>query len=71
MVARTTSVSTVTRAQLQRQMIGAIAERFPDTEGKGLLAAFVDYAESDGDDTLRQLEALIAARLANKSTDGK
>jgi predicted transcriptional regulator len=55
----------VTRAELQGQMIGAIANRFPESDGKGLLAAFVDYAEADGEDTLRQLEALIAERLAN------
>ena len=46
--------------------IGAIANRFPESDGKGLLAAFVDYAEADGEDTLLALEALIAERLSKK-----
>ncbi len=59
--------ATVTRAQLQRQLIGAIAHRFSGDDGSsGLLAAFVDVAETGGEDTLRELEALIAARLENK-----
>jgi predicted transcriptional regulator len=53
----------VSRGELQCQLIGAIADKFPDHSGGGLLAAFVDYAEADGEDTLRKLEALIAARL--------
>lgn len=53
----------VTRAELQRQLIGAIASRFAGEERSGLLAAFVDVAEAEGEETLRKLEALIAARL--------
>ena len=53
----------VSRGELQCQLITAIADRFPDRSGGALLAAFVDYAEADGEDTLRQLEGLIAARL--------
>ncbi|RAL21007.1 penicillinase repressor [Lujinxingia litoralis] len=53
----------VTRAELQRQLIGAIASRFAGEERSGLLAAFVDVAEAGGEETLRKLEAMIAARL--------
>lgn len=56
----------VTRAELQRQLIGAIASTFADDEPSGLLAAFVDVAEADGEETLRKLEAMIAARLAEE-----
>ena len=54
----------VARAELQRQLIGAIASRFSDEDSSGLLAAFVDVAEAEGEETLRALEALIAARLS-------
>ncbi len=53
----------ITRSELQRQLIGAIAAQFGDTGGQGLLAAFVDIAEERGDDSLRDLERLIADRL--------
>jgi predicted transcriptional regulator len=53
----------ITRSELQRQLIGAIAEQFGDSGGQGLLAAFVDIAEERGDDSLRNLERLIADRL--------
>lgn len=55
--------ATITRGELQRQLIGAIAQSFAGDEPSGLLAAFVDVAESDGEHTLRKLEAMIAARL--------
>lgn len=54
----------IDRAQLQRQLIGAIATQFSDARDTSLLAAFVDVAEAGGEDTLRELEALIARRLA-------
>lgn len=54
--------SRVSRVELQRMLIGALAEQFGD-EGVGLFAAFVDMAEERGEDTLRQMEQLIAARL--------
>ena len=54
----------VTRGELQRQLIGAIATRFSGDAHDGVLAAFVDVAEEGGEDMLRELEALIAARLA-------
>jgi predicted transcriptional regulator len=54
----------ISRAELQRQLIGAIASRFADDERLGLLAAFVDFAGAEGEDTLRALEDMIAARLA-------
>lgn len=54
----------ITRADLQRQLIGAIGSRFGAHDGSGLLAAFVDVAEQQGEDALRRLEQLIADRLA-------
>lgn len=54
----------VTRAALQRQLIGAIGSRFGAHDGSGLLAAFVDLAEAQGEDALRRLEKMIADRLA-------
>jgi predicted transcriptional regulator len=53
----------VTRGELQRQLIGAIATRFAGEGRAGLLAAFVDVAEAEGEDALRRLEAMVAARL--------
>ena len=58
----------ISRAELQRQLIDAIASKFAGKERSGLLAAFVDVAEAGGEETLRKLEALIAARL-NKEGD--
>lgn len=54
----------ITRGELQRHLITAIASRFAGDERSGLLAAFVDVAEAEGEDTLRRLEAMIARRLA-------
>ncbi|MCB9547026.1 MAG: BlaI/MecI/CopY family transcriptional regulator [Myxococcales bacterium] len=53
----------VSRAELQRQLIDGIAAQFGDAGGVGLLAAFVDVAEERGEETLRRLEQMIAARL--------
>ena len=53
----------VTRAELQRQLIDAVVSQFDEEGGTGLLAAFVDLAEERGEDTLRRLEQMIAARL--------
>ncbi len=53
----------VTRADLQRQLIGAIANQFGEEGGSGFLAAFVDLAEERGVETLRRLEQMIAHRL--------
>jgi predicted transcriptional regulator len=53
----------VSRADLQRQLIGAIVTQFGADGGQGLLAAFVDLAEERGEDTLRSLERMIAERL--------
>lgn len=60
--------ASVTRAELQRQLIGAIATRFADDDDSGLLAAFVDVAEAGGEETLRRLEALLAERLSEGSS---
>jgi predicted transcriptional regulator len=54
----------ISRAELQRLLIEAIAGRFAGEGRLGLLAAFVDFAGADGDGTLRKLEDMIAARLA-------
>lgn len=56
----------VTRSELQRQLIGAIADQFDAAGGTGLLAAFVDIAEERGEDTLRDLERMIASRLEHE-----
>ena len=53
----------VSRAELQRHLIDAIASKFADEERSGLLAAFVDVAQAGGERELRALEALVAARL--------
>lgn len=53
----------ITRAQLQRKLIGAVANQFSDEGGTGFLAAFVDLAEAHGEETLRRLEQLVADRL--------
>lgn len=54
----------VSRAELQRSLIGAIASQFGEAGDSGFLAAFVDLAEAHGEQTLRELEQMIAARLA-------
>lgn len=54
---------TVSRGELQRRLIDAIADQFPDEGGAGLLAAFVDVAQGQGAESLRRLEALVAERL--------
>lgn len=54
----------VSRSELQRQLIGEIADRFGDGTGTGVLAAFVDLAEERGEETLQRLEKMIADRLA-------
>ena len=53
----------VTRAELQRQLIEGIASQFGEEGGACLLAAFVDLAEERGQETMRRLERMIAARL--------
>jgi predicted transcriptional regulator len=56
----------VTRAELQRDLIGALATQFGEAGDSGFLAAFVDLAQAQGEDTLRELERMIAARLAGE-----
>jgi predicted transcriptional regulator len=56
----------VSRADLQRSLIGAIASQFGEGSDSGFLAAFVDLAHAQGEDTLRELEQMIAARLAGE-----
>lgn len=58
--------ASITRAELQRQLIGAIAHQFGDGQEVGFLAAFVDLAEEQGEETLRRLEQMIAARLQSE-----
>lgn len=64
----------ITREGLQRELISAIASQFGDGSGQGMLAAFVDLAEAQGgEETLRRLEGLIAARLeqSGAASDGE
>jgi predicted transcriptional regulator len=56
----------VTRAELQRSLFGAIASQFGEGSDSAFLAAFVDLAHAQGEDTLRTLEQMIAARLAGE-----
>ncbi len=56
----------VTRSDLQGQLIAAVTDQFDDPRGGGLLAAFVDFADSIGEETLRELERLVASRLAER-----
>lgn len=53
----------LSRADLQRELIGSMVNQFPDAERSGLLSAFVDIAESHGEETLRRLETLVSERL--------
>lgn len=53
----------VTRGELQRFLIDAVAEQFGSSGGQSLMAAFVDVAQERGEDTLRELEHLVAERL--------
>ncbi len=54
----------VTRSEVQRQLMGALAEQFQTDGGAGFMAAFVDLAEEKGEETLKQLEQMIAAKLS-------
>lgn len=56
----------VDRASLQRQLIGTITSHFDSAESPSFLSAFVDLAEEHGEDALRQLEQMIAARLQHR-----
>ena len=51
----------VNRAELQRELISELASQFGG--GTGVLAAFVDLAEAEGEETLRALERMIVDRL--------
>jgi predicted transcriptional regulator len=59
----------VTRAELQRQLIGAITDQFGERGGTAFLAAFVDLAEQHGKPMLQRLEAMASARLREDSDD--
>lgn len=53
----------VSRAELQRQLLGEIDAQFSDQSSSTFLAAFLDLAEEQGEETMRRLEQMIAARL--------
>jgi len=53
----------ISRADLQKQLIGEIATQFDDQYRSSFFAAFVDLAEEQGEDSLRRLEEMIAQRL--------
>lgn len=57
----------VSRSDLQRSLLSAIAGQFGPGDGSGFLAAFVDLAVEQGDGTLERLEAMIAARREDES----
>jgi predicted transcriptional regulator len=59
----------ITRGELQRSLIGALVTQFGEARDSGLLAAFVDLAEAQGEDALRELEQMIAARLAREADE--
>jgi hypothetical protein len=43
--------------------------QFGEVRDSGLLAAFVDLAQAQGEDALRELEQMIAARLAREANE--
>ena len=53
----------ISRAGLQKELIDAMVSQFSNDERSGFLAAFVDLAEAEGEETLRRLEVMIAERL--------
>jgi predicted transcriptional regulator len=55
--------ATVSRDELQRQLITEIASQFGDGSGSAFLSAFIDLAEEHGEETLKRLEKMIAQRL--------
>ena len=61
--------ASVTRAELQRQLIGAITEQFGERGGTAFLAAFVDLAEQHGKPMLERLQAMTSARLSGEHDD--
>lgn len=54
----------VDRATLVGQLIEATVSRVAGAESGALMSAFVDIASRAGDEQLRELEALVAARRA-------
>ncbi len=59
----------VTRAELQRQLIGAITDQFGERGGTAFLAAFVDLAEQHGKPMLERLQSMASDRLNAESDD--
>lgn len=58
--------ASVSRGELQRFLIDAIAREFGTPGRATLLAAFVDVAEDHGRDTLHDLERLVSERLVDE-----
>ena len=58
----------ISRAGLQKELIDSMVSQFSNDERSGFLAAFVDLAEAEGEETLRRLEAMISARLEDKKS---
>ena len=56
----------VSREELQRDLIAGIADQIGGAGGAGVLAAFVDFAEEQGEESLRRLEEMIAERLGGE-----
>lgn len=52
----------LSREEFQREAVGEVVDSLLHGEADAMVAAFVGVAERAGDDTLAQLEALIAER---------
>ena len=59
--------ASVSRVELQRQLIGTLSQEFGEKDHASFLAAFVDMAEASGEETLRRLESMISERLESSS----
>jgi len=58
----------LSRTELQKQFLNQIAHELGGDEPSSFLAAFVDLAETYGEDTLRQLEQLVSDKLSEGDT---
>lgn len=56
----------LTREAFHRDAVDDVVSALLDGEADAMVAAFVGVAERAGDDTLAQLEALVAARIEAK-----
>lgn len=59
------------RAAFQRRALDEIVDLLMDGEPDAMLSAFVDLTERAGRERLRQLEQLVASRLAKQGGGGR